>query len=287
MKKLATSVAAAAAVALLMGGCGGNDGGSGAGSGGNGGGGDDKGKITIGIKYDQPGLGIMQGNTPKGFDVSVAEYVVGKLGYEPDQIEWEESVSANRETMLETKAVDLIFATYSITDERKQKVAFAGPYLVAGQDFLVLADNTDITGPESLDGKKLCSVQGSTPAARIKDEYSKGVELVEFQTYSECMDALIGGQIDALTTDDSILAGFAAQEAYQGKVKLVGKPFSQEYYGVGLAKTDPKATCEDIDKALTEMFDSGEWSKALESNLGTYSPNPEFNDPSPKLDKCA
>ncbi|MDR1392744.1 MAG: glutamate ABC transporter substrate-binding protein [Bifidobacteriaceae bacterium] len=280
MKKLALGLAAATAFTLVLSGCGTDDGsGSDDGS--------DKGSITIGIKYDQPGLGIMQGNAPKGFDVSVAQYVAQQLGYEVGDIQWKESISANRETMLETKEVDLIFATYSITDERKQRVAFAGPYLVAGQDLLVLSDNNDITGPESLDGKKLCSVQGSTPAARIKEQYSAGVDLVEFQTYSECMDALIGGQIDALTTDDSILAGFAAQEAYQGKVKLVGQPFSQEFYGVGLPKDNPKVSCTDVNKALTEMFNSGEWKKALDANLGSYGPNPQYNDPSPKLDACA
>ncbi|MDR0626431.1 MAG: transporter substrate-binding domain-containing protein, partial [Bifidobacteriaceae bacterium] len=221
MKRLSVIVAAAGALSLIVSACGTKDN-----SGANGGGASgDKDSITIGIKYDQPGLGIMESDTPKGFDISVAEYVVGELGYEPDQIDWVESISANRETMLETGDVDVIFATYSITDERKQRVAFAGPYLVAGQDLLVKTDNTDITGPDSLDGKKLCSVQGSTPAARIKEEYSAGVQLVEFQTYSECMDALISGQIDALTTDDSILAGFAAQDAYKGKVKLVGEPF--------------------------------------------------------------
>ncbi|MDR1117840.1 MAG: glutamate ABC transporter substrate-binding protein [Bifidobacteriaceae bacterium] len=282
MRKLIGLAAGAACAALIIAGCGTTkaetnnsketDGG--------------KGKVVIGIKFDQPGLGIMQGGEPQGFDVAVAKYLAGKAGYAEDAIEWKESISANRETMLETGAVDLIVATYSITDERKQRVAFAGPYLVAGQDLLVLKDNTDITGPESLDGKRLCSVQGSTPAARIKDEYSKGVDLVERQTYSECMEALIGGKIDALTTDDSILAGFAAQDAYKDKVKLVGKPFSQEYYGVGLPKDNAKVTCEDVGKGLTEMFESGEWAKALAANLGSYKPDPKYNDPHPALEAC-
>ena len=120
----------------------------------------------------------------------------------------------------------LIFATYSITDARKEKVSFAGPYFIAGQDLLVRSDNTDITGPDSMDGKKLCSVTGSTPAEKIKEEYATTVKLFEQDTYSKCVEALVGGTVDAVTTDNVILAGFAAQPQYAGKLKVVGKPFS-------------------------------------------------------------
>jgi len=171
------------------------------------------GKLTIGIKFDQPKLGFKSGSTYTGFDVDVATYVAGKLGFTPDKIVWKESVSSQRETLLQNHQVDLIVATYSITDARKQKVQFAGPYFVAGQDLLVKVGNTAITGPESLNGKKLCSVTGSTPAQNIKDKYAKEVQLVEQTTYSECVSALLAGQIDAVTTDDIILAGLAAASA--------------------------------------------------------------------------
>ena len=171
------------------------------------------GKITIGIKFDQPKLGFKEGNTYTGFDVDVATYVAGKLGFTPDQIVWKESVSSQRETLLQNHQVDMIFATYSITDARKQKVQFAGPYFVAGQDLLVKVGNTTITGPDSLNGKKLCSVTGSTPAQNIKDKYAKEVQLVEQTTYSECVQALKADRVDAVTTDDIILAGLAAASA--------------------------------------------------------------------------
>jgi len=172
------------------------------------------GKLTIGIKFDQPHLGFKDGNTYTGFDVDVATYVAGKLGFTPDQIVWKEAVSAQRETLLQNHQVDMIFATYSITDARKEKVAFAGPYFVAGQDLLIRSDETGITGPESLNnGRKLCSVSGSTPAQNIKDNYASEVQLVEFKTYSECVQALIADKVDAVTTDDIILAGLAAASA--------------------------------------------------------------------------
>lgn len=147
-----------------------------AGGGGSASGGGQEGNITIGIKYDQPGLGMQVGDAYEGFDVDVARYVANELGYSDSQINFMESPSAQRETLIQSGQVDLIFATYSITDARKEKVDFAGPYFVAGQDILVRADDTAINGPDDLEGKRLCSVVGSTSAQKIKDSHP-GVEL--------------------------------------------------------------------------------------------------------------
>lgn len=271
-------IALAAVTALTLAACGGGE----EEAGGEGGGDD---TLTIGIKFDQPGLGFMEGDTPSGFDVDVAKYVAEKLGYSEDQIEWKESPSAQRETLLSTGQVDMIFATYSITDERRETVSFAGPYFVAGQDLLVAADNTEITGPEALEGKNLCSVTGSTSAERIKEEYATGVQLLEQPGYAECVTALIAGQVDAVTTDDIILAGLGAQPANAGKVKVVGAPFSEEKYGVGLPKDSDQ--CEAINEALQEMIDDGSWEKFVTTNTeGTgYTPNASLNPPT--FDPCA
>ncbi len=266
----------AAAATLSLAACGG-DGGSG--DGGSGDGGADGDKITIGTKFDQPGLGLQAEGEMTGFDVDVAKAVAEKLGYSEDKIEWVETPSAQRETMLEAGNVDLIFATYSITDSRKERVQFAGPYLVAGQDLLVKADNADITGPETLEGKILCSVSGSTPAEKIAEEYP-GVQLQEYDTYSLCIEALAQGNVEALTTDDAILAGYAAQEQWAGQFKLVGKPFSEELYGVGVAKDSD--LCEQVNEALNELFEDGTMDQITSDNLGpaNYTPNPETNPPS-------
>ena len=224
-------------------------------------------KVTIGIKFDQPGLGLKEGSKNTGFDVDVAKYVAKELGYAEDKVEFKESPSAQRETLLANGQVKMIFASYSITDTRKEKVSFAGPYLTAGQDLLVKADNTDITGPDALNGKKLCSVTGSTSAQKVKDKFAKTVQLQEYDTYSKCVEALGAGAIDALTTDNTILAGYASQEANKGKFKVVGKTFSTERYGVGLKKGDTE-TCTKVNDALKKMVDSGEWQKAFDKNLG-------------------
>jgi His/Glu/Gln/Arg/opine family amino acid ABC transporter permease subunit len=223
-------------------------------------------KVTIGTKFDQPGLAVKKPDgTMAGFDVDVATYVAGQLGFKPDEIEWKEAPSGQRETLIQNGQVDYIVATYSITDARKQKVDFAGPYLITGQSLLVRADNTDITGAESLqNGKRLCSVSGSTPAQRIKDKYP-GVQLQQYDTYSACIEALRNGAIDAVSTDEVILAGFAAQ--FPGAFKIIGKPFSTERYGIGLRKGDSELR-QKINDALVKMQRDGDWKAAFDKNLG-------------------
>jgi glutamate transport system substrate-binding protein len=262
--------------ALTLSACGGGDSAeSGSGSSAEGGGE----SLRIGIKFDQPGLGYDEGGSYSGFDVDVAKYVAAELGVSEENIEWVEAPSANRENLLSNEQVDMIFATYSITDTRKETVDFAGPYFVAGQDLLVPTDS-DIAGPEDLEGKNLCSVTGSTSAQKIKDQYP-GVQLVEQPGYAECVTAMGGGQIDAVTTDDIILAGLAAQEANAGKFKVVGNTFSEENYGVGLPKGSDM--CEDINAAITKMIDDGAWEEAITSNTegADYTFNAELNPPTP------
>ncbi|WP_230313923.1 glutamate ABC transporter substrate-binding protein [Nakamurella alba] len=224
------------------------------------------GTLTIGIKFDQPGLGLLQPDgSYAGFDVEVAKGVAKELGVEESGITFVEAKSAEREGLIERGEVDFIVATYSITDTRKEKVNFAGPYFIAHQDLLVKADNTDITGPEAMGGKILCSVTGSTSAQKVKDTYAADVALQEFGTYSECVENLRTGVVEAVTTDDVILAGFAAQSP--GEFKVVGNGFSDENYGIGLAKGDTAGT-EAINAAIEAMIADGSWAKALEDTVG-------------------
>ncbi|MHA7281590.1 glutamate ABC transporter substrate-binding protein [Arthrobacter sp. TMS2-4] len=278
MRKTRYAAAAVAAVAALtLSACGGGDSAESEGGGGETGSAE---SLRIGIKFDQPGLGYDEGGSYSGFDVDVAKYVAGELGVSEENIEFVEAPSANRENLLSNNQVDMIFATYSITDTRKETVDFAGPYFVAGQDLLVPTDS-DITGPEDLEGKNLCSVTGSTSAEKIKEQYP-GVQLVEQPGYAECVTAMGGGQIDAVTTDDIILAGLAAQESNAGKFKVVGNTFSEEKYGVGLPKGSER--CEDINAAITKMIDEGAWEEAINSNTegADYSFDAELNPPEPE-----
>ncbi|MEU2338827.1 glutamate ABC transporter substrate-binding protein [Streptomyces sp. NPDC006654] len=236
-------------------------------------------KIKVGIKYDQPGLGLQNPDGSfSGFDVDVATYVAGQLGYKPNQIEFVQTKSADRENALARGDVKFIAATYSITDERKAKVDFAGPYLLAHQDLLVKKDSTISKGTD-LNGKKLCSVTGSTSAQNLQKTIAPKANLKEVGTYSECIAGLQSGAVDAVTTDDSILAGFASQDKYKGQFKLAGLKLSNENYGIGVKKGD-SATVDKINKALEKMVSDGSWQKAVDKNFG---PAEYKNEPAPKV----
>lgn len=241
---------------------------------------DEAGKIRIGIKFDQPGLGFKKSGTYVGFDVDVAKYIAKSLGYSEDQIIWKEAPSKQREAMLQNGDVDMILATYSITDDRKRVVSFAGPYFVAGQDLLIRKDETGINGPQDLNGKRLCSVTGSTSAVTVKEQFASKVQLMEQPGYAECATALLSGIVDAVTTDDIILAGLAS--ASRGRLRVVGKPFTVERYGVGIKKGNTKLASQ-INNAITEMIQDGSWKRAIDDNTKgvAYTPNAKYNPPTP------
>ncbi|TQJ56170.1 glutamate ABC transporter substrate-binding protein [Streptomyces sp. NBC_00080] len=276
LRKVTAASAAVLVLALTATACGGDDNKDDSGSSSSSGG---SGKIKVGIKYDQPGLGLKKPDGSfAGFDVDVATYVAKQLGYEPDQIEFVETKSADRENALARGDVKFIAATYSINDERKQKVDFAGPYLLAHQDLLVKSDSKIAKG-DDLNGKNLCSVTGSTSAQNVQKSIAPKANLKEVSSYSECIAGLQNGSVDAVTTDDSILAGFASQDQYKGKFKLAGLKLSNENYGVGVKKGD-SATVDKINKALEQMVSDGAWQKAVDANFG---PAGYKNEPAPKI----
>lgn len=225
-----------------------------------------RGKVIIGVKEDQPNLGFKDPttNTYSGFDIEIARLVAAQLGFSADKIEYKAIPSANREQEISSGTIDYYVGTYSITDKRKQQISFAGPYFIAGQDLLVRKDDTSITGPESLKGKTVCSVTGSTPIERIKTEY-KDTKTVEFEKYSQCVEQLISKSVDAVTTDDAILKGYAAQQP--DVLKVVGKPFSKEKYGIGLPKDDT-ALRNKVNDVLAASVTDGTWKKIYDATLG-------------------
>ncbi|MFE4445606.1 glutamate ABC transporter substrate-binding protein [Streptomyces sp. NPDC056820] len=272
LRKVTAASAVVLALALSATACGSNDKKDEGSSGGGG-------KVKVGIKFDQPGLGLKQPDgSYAGFDVDVATYVAKELGYKPDQIQWVETKSADRENALARGDVKFIVATYSINDERKQKVDFAGPYLLAHQDLLVKADSNISKGTD-LNGKKLCSVTGSTSAQNVQKSIAPKADLKENAGYSECIAGLQSGAVDAVTTDDSILAGFASQDKYKGQFKLAGLKLSNENYGIGVKKGDT-ATVDKINSALEKMVSDGSWDAAVKKNLG---PANYKNEPAPKI----
>jgi glutamate transport system substrate-binding protein len=218
-----------------------------------------KDELIIGVKYDQPALGLKTGSGVEGFDVDVAKYVAGKLGVTEGDITWKETRSANRETFLQNGTVDMVIATYSITDARKPKVSFAGPYVVTHQDMLVRADDASIKSLQDLKGKKICAVSGSTSWKNITDGTNKlnakvAATTVPAQGYTECMTKLKGGAVDVVSTDATILAGFQRQQG--GAFKVVNAPFTDEKYGIGVVKGD-KEGCDAVNNAIKSMYSDG------------------------------
>jgi len=227
----------------------------------------DGGELTIGISFDQPGLGLRDGDTYTGFDVLAATYVAQALGVPKENITWQRADPSEREQLLEDGDVDLVFSSYSITDERKKVVDFAGPYFLAHQDLLVRRNETDITGPDTLGGRVLCSVTGTTSSAYVKANFLGDINLVEYPRFSDCVAALAASEVDAVTTDDVILAGFAAQPEYKGKLKVVGNGFTDELYGVGIQKGDSEMASK-VNSALQQFIEDGSWRAALEQTVG-------------------
>nr|WP_062517876.1 glutamate ABC transporter substrate-binding protein [Demequina gelatinilytica] len=230
------------------------------------------GSITIGTKFDQPLFGLKPpSGDPVGFDVSIGKIIASELGIDEDSIEWVETVSANREPFIQDGSVDIVVATYTINDDRKELVSFAGPYYNAGQALMVMVDNEDISSPDDLAGKKVCSVEGSTPAANIEENYPDA-ELSLFAAYGDCLDPLRNGQVDVVTTDNVILAGYVDQ--YPDEFKVVGEPFTEEPYGIGLAHDDTEFRMW-INDVLEEIFEDGRWLEAWNENVGDILPEPE------------
>ena len=223
------------------------------------------GTIKVGVKYDQPGFGLKNptSNVIEGFDVEIAKLIVEPIGKDV-KIEYVESVSQNREPFLQDGTVDMVVATYTINDTRKQVVDFAGPYFVAKQDIMVKSDDTAINDVTDLNGKNVCTVSGSTSEKNLVAKAPQAVVTL-FRTYSECAQALTDGRVVAVTTDNTILAGLI--EASGGTFKLVEAPFSDEPYGIGVKKDD-EAFRTFINDRLEEIFDNGDWAKAFESTLG-------------------
>ncbi|MCX5010828.1 glutamate ABC transporter substrate-binding protein [Streptomyces sp. NBC_00555] len=225
-----------------------------------------RGHLVVGAKEDQPYMGEKDPASGRysGFDIEIAKMMSASLGFDPKTIEFRTIASANRETALQNGQIDYYVGTYTINDNRKKQVGFAGPYFMAGQSLLVRRNEKDIKGPQDLAGKKVCSAAGSTPYQRLQKEFPKAV-LVAYDTYSACVDNLLTYQVDAVSTDDSILLGYAAKVPEE--LKVVGEPFSKEPYGIGVPRSD-NALRFALDDALEAQEKNGNWKRAYAATLG-------------------
>ncbi|WP_315892965.1 glutamate ABC transporter substrate-binding protein [Streptomyces sp. P9(2023)] len=221
--------------------------------------------LTVGFRF-QPGFGGRQPDgTITGLDADVARYLARALGHDSADIAWKEVTSVDRERLLSSGEVDLVVAAYAMTDRRAEQVDFVGPYLTAHQDVLLRADDTAVTREADLRDKSVCSATGSGSAENALAKIRTWASVKGRYTYEQCVEDLASGAVDAVTTDNALLAGYAAQDPYRGKFKLAGFRWSDERYGVGLPKGSPLRAR--IEAALKAMVADGSWAAAVEKNL--------------------
>lgn len=227
------------------------------------------GKVTIGVKFDQPGFGQKDPASGKvaGFDVEIAKIIATEMGIKESGITFVESVSKNREPFIQEGKVDLVVATYTINDKRKALVAFAGPYYTAHQDIMVKKGNAKgIKKVADLNGKKVCSVKGSTSEKNLKEKAPQATPVL-FEKYTECAEELRNDKVDAVTTDDVILGGLI--DKAKDEFELVGDKFTDEPYGIGVKKDDADFRGF-INDTLEKSYKNGGWKKAYEGTVGAF-----------------
>lgn len=242
----------------------------------------DRGYLVVGVKSDQPGLSEASSTAEdgyEGFDIDLARAIARHLGF--GKVQFTVVDTQSREYRLSAGNVDFIVASYSITEARKKKVDFAGPYYQAGQDFLVRTD-APVHSVQDLFGRKVCTVTDSTPAQRLREEYPQ-IRTALQASYGRCVDELLAGEVDAVSTDDIILAGYRAQ--HTERLRLLGAPFGNEEYGVGLQKNEPalkRAICD----AIKEEITSGAWRASYVKHLKPLT-SQELADQRPRLDEMS
>lgn len=226
----------------------------------------ERGKLIVGEALDAPLLSQQDPSNPDsvtGFDASLAKllaiYILGK-----PNVEIVPPASETREALLANGTVDVVFNTYTITEERAKQISFAGPYFSSGLAVAVKADNTDIRSIDDLAGKAVI-VGANTPAVTEVPAKQPTAKLVDFATDPQAVQALVQGRGDAYVQDYTLLASDAAAN---NKLKVVGQPFTNEPYGIGL-KLDDTDFKKFINTWLTTIQEKGQWGQAWKTTLGT------------------
>jgi ABC-type amino acid transport substrate-binding protein len=238
----------------------------------------EKGEITIGVKFDVPPFGFEnpQTNEVEGFDVDLGKAVAEKLGVEPKFIE---AISDNRIPFLQDGTTDLILSTMTINAERVMEIDFSDPYYVARGRILTKTDSP-IKGLEDLAGKRVCTALGSTYEETIREQAPKA-DLKLVDSYSECLELIQNGAVDAVSTDDVILTGMIIQD---DTLHLVGDELTVEPYGAGIKKGD-KQMVDFVNGVFDEYKSDGRWQETYEKWVGQYT-NQEAEPPTQTVEEA-
>ncbi|MFD1953273.1 glutamate ABC transporter substrate-binding protein [Paenibacillus thailandensis] len=222
-------------------------------------------KLIVGVKYDTKLFGLKNPTTGEveGFDVDIAKALAKHILGDETKVELVEVTSKTRIQMLDNGDIDMIVATMTITEERKNQVEFSDVYFKAGQSLLV-KKGSPIKGLEDVKkGTKVLAVKGSTSVNNIKEK-APDATVLEFDNYQDAFSALKAGQGDTLTTDNAILYGMAAQDS---NYEVVGEPFTDEPYGIAVKKGDTTLAAA-VNEGLKAMKEDGSYNKIYEQWIG-------------------
>jgi polar amino acid transport system substrate-binding protein len=203
-----------------------------------------------------------------GFDVDIAGEVARDIFGTPSQVEYRILSSDERLTALQKSQVDIVVKTMTITCERRKQVNFSTVYLDAYQRILVPRDSA-ITTPADLTGKRVCVAKGTTSLHRIR-EIAPPPIIVEVVNWADCLVALQQREIDAVSTDDSILAGLVAQDPY---LHIVGPNMETEPYGIGINLADT-GLVRFVNGTLERIRRDGTWNTLYRKWLTVLGPAP-------------
>lgn len=233
----------------------------------------ERGVLRAGVKYDAPPFGSLDATTNEvtGFDIDIVRGLAERILGDPNKVQLVQVTSQNRIPQLQNGQIDLFAATATITPSRLEEINFSDVYYRAGQSLLVPTDS-DIQSYQDLSGRSVCTITGSTPEQTIR-RLVPDADVQLFETYPECLTALQGERVDAITTDNVLLTGLQQQDPEN--LKLVGDLFTFEPYGLGIAKGNEDLT-EAVNEALAEMREDGTYAQIYEKWLGE--PLPEDVD---------
>jgi polar amino acid transport system substrate-binding protein len=225
----------------------------------------ERGKLIAGVDQTNFLFGFRNPTTGnlEGFDIDMVKQVAKAIfGNDEGRVQYLAIPSSQRENVLTSGQADIVVRTYSITCDRKKRIGFSSVYYVAGQRILV-DGNSPVKQLSDLAGKRVCATKTSTSLTKIASDPSKPVP-VSVDNWSDCLVMLQQNQVEAVSTDDVILAGMAAQDP---TLKIVGDRFTEENYGIAVAKEN-----EDLVRyvnAVLENVRNGPWQASYQQWLGS------------------
>lgn len=230
----------------------------------------ERGALVVGVSADTLMMGSRNPFTGKieGFDIDMLREVSRAIFGDPDRLQFRVITSAQRIDVLQSGEVDIVARAFTITCARWQEIAFSSVYYEAGQKVLVAAAS-GAQGLDDLGGQRVCAPEGTTTLRRLHD--FPDVEVVPAPTHGQCLALFQQGQVDAITGDDTVLAGFAAQDPY---AVVVGEAISAEPYGLGIATTNTDLV-RFVNGVIKQLIDSGTWTTIYERWLSDLGPAPD------------